>query len=1571
MGRPMARYAPPAFAGAAGLLPAVEIVMNDSGDAEWASWPEDASDPGVMPNGSGSDPLRIGLDIGSTTVKLVACGGTADGRGMRPVFARYRRHNSCGWKTAAALLREFAGEASGRRCGGFSITVTGSGGIAVAERLGLPFVQEVAAAGEAVSLLEPAADVVIELGGEDAKILFLTGGAEQRMNETCAGGTGAFIDRMAAFLNTDAEGLDRLAEGASTLYPIASRCGVFAKADILPLLNEGASRSDIAASIFQAVVDQTVSGLACGRRIGGRVVFLGGPLAFLPQLRRRFAETLRLAEGMDVLPEGAPFFVALGAALLSPAFRGTAESGSLPEALEHAASALDGFTPPDGAGTLPPLFRSREEYEDFRARHASASAERAMIGGIGDGSGSVPVWFGVDAGSTTIKSVLVDGQGRILHETYGPSRGGTLEQAVSVLRAAYGAMPPGVHIAGACVTGYGAALLRAAFRFDADEVETVAHARAACAFEPDASFVLDIGGQDMKCLRLQNGTIIDLQLNEACSSGCGSFIETFARSLGMELDEFMENALFTEEPVDLGTRCTVFMNSRVKQAQKEGRTASDIAAGLSYSVIRNALYKVIRIGSTEELGDRIVVQGGAFRNDALLRALELMTGRTVVRPDIAGLMGAYGAALLARDASLRGRPAGGIAKSSLAGPEELAVFAAESRTKRCPGCANRCLLTVSRFGKEGVFVSGNRCERGEALAAAESGAGGARSAARNAASASDLAAEKYARLFEPYRPLPIEAAPRGELGIPRALNMYESYPFWFTLLTRLGFRVVLSPPSGKRLFSAGMDTIPSQTVCYPAKLCHGHIAMLLRMGVRRIFFPCILFEGREFPEQDNRFSCPVVTGYPELLRNNVDMLKEQGAALLSPVISMDDGVIRRELSHLDGFGGIPDGDWEDALAAAHAEQQAFRSALKSRAVEILAGLARSGGKAIVLAGHPYHVDPEIGRGISALIAAEGIAVLTEDAVAGLADQPARLRVVNQWTYHSRLYRAAAAVLLSGTPVAEDSPLRSLAGEDARWPSMALLQIVSFGCGLDTVTADQVHDILADAGLPSSRIKLDEGANMGAARIRIRSLAATLRAAGGRFGADSGMSGQAMEASSAEGWPRQGGGVMNPGRMDGRPAEEGAAGIRRGSAAVGSAWNPPAFTEEMKATHTILIPQMAPFQFRFLPAMLRGCGYRAELLPSVSADARETGLRFVNNDVCFPAVTVIGQLLEEVRSGRRRGENVALIISQTGGACRATNYISFLRRAMESAGLTDIPLLSFNYAGMSRNPGFRIDAGMTVRGLMALLCGDLLMKLVLGTRPYELEAGAAERLAEHWAEAFEKDVFDCSPLRMWRHAASAVKAFDLLPLAEDAGRRPRVGLVGEILLKYHPDANNNAVGVIESEGGEAVVSGMADFVMYALLNDAYRTERFGGGLRRAAACRALMGFVRLMQAPFAWALRRSRRFEAPASFSRLRRVVRGIVSEGQQAGEGWLLTAEMAELLESGVESILCLQPFGCLPNHITGKGVIRELRRRYPGASIAAVDYDAGLSEVNQLNRIRLMMAYAGKRAGKSEPPKA
>ena len=1542
-------------------------------------------------NEHGGQNLHISIDVGSTTVKLAILD---DAHNVR--YSIYQRHHADVRATIVEVL-EKAAEEFGDEV--MTIAITGSGGLLLAQWLGIEFVQEVIASKTAVETFIPKTDVAIELGGEDAKIIYFDQGIEQRMNGTCAGGTGAFIDQMAALLDTDAGGLNELAKSHTTIYPIASRCGVFAKTDVQPLLNEGARKEDIAASIFQSVVTQTISGLACGRPIRGYVAFLGGPLQYLPELRKRFYETLELDDEHIIVPENAHLFVASGCAIA-----GSESDGARPEKLDGVVERLKGLGDIQGSEVvrLAPLFADEDEYAEFKRRHDTEVVRR---GDLASYEGTA--YLGIDAGSTTFKAVLIAEDGALLWSHYASNKGDVLGCAKSALAAMYQALPVDdkghalVHIGHATVTGYGEALLLEALRVDSGEIETVAHLRGAQEMLPGVEFILDIGGQDMKCLRVKDGVIDHIMLNEACSSGCGSFIESFASGLDLDVSEFAQTAIRAKAPVDLGSRCTVFMNSRVKQAQKEGATVGDIAAGLAISVIKNALFKVIKIRDPHDVGTKVIVQGGTFLNDAVLRAFEQLAEVNAVRPDIAGNMGAYGAALLARDryhqavhrTALKAGDTGAIAPavaSTLLSLEAIEALAPTHRTVRCKGCSNACLLTVNDFGKDEKtgkhrrFITGNRCEKGESF-----GKGS------DTADVPNLFEYKTHRLFD-YEPLAPENAPRGSVGIPRALNMYENYPFWFTFFTQLGWRVVLSDPSTKKTYEAGIESMPSESVCYPAKLSHGHIMNLLDKHPDFIWFPCSKWERQEDEGAGNHFNCPIVASYAEALRLNIDELRTSDVQFLNPWLPYDrKDLLKKRLyddlvkAHPDLMGaGVPAptrAEVDAAVEAAWAEDEAFKRDMRTKGEQTLAWMEQTGTHGIVLAGRPYHNDPEINHAIPELLTSFGLAVLTEDSIAHLGTLERPIRLVDQWMYHTRLY--AAAKVATGRK------------------DLDLIQLNSFGCGLDALTTDQVQEILERAGKVYTVLKIDEVSNLGAARIRVRSLLAALKDQ-----ADE----EAEKQAEVAGCPVASLDVdkvvadmearieASDGSVEGRIAAELAEQSAVSHAAEGSAAaadarvqvaaehvsNAPAtftqkatpevqerfrqregastefpravYTEKMKEEgYTILCPQMAPIHFDLLIDIFKRNGYNLELLPSVDHGAVDAGLKYVNNDICYPSILVTGQIMEAVMSGRYDTDKLAVIITQTGGGCRATNYISLIRKALAAVGLPHVPVIALSFKDLGEdNPGFKITPQMLMQAVYALQYGDLLMMTLYRTRPYEVEPGSANRLFDHWMEVCKGQLRrGLKGAEFKKTVRQIVEDFDTLPL-QGEGTKPRVGVVGEILVKFHPTANNQIVDVIEREGCEAVVPGLIEFFLFGIAGGIFQRQ-LGKTKKSEVGSKIALKAIAKLREPVRKALEASNRFEPPTDIYELAEYASEILSLCNSMGEGWLLTAEMVELIKTGAPNVVCTQPFACLPNHVVGKAVIKELRRRYPESNIVAVDYDPGASEVNQLNRIKLMISVA------------
>ena len=1405
----------------------------------------------------------LGIDIGSTTVKIAVLDDEND-----VVFSDYERH--------FANIQETLSDLLGRaiyKLGSIYVSpvITGSGGLSLAKHLGVPFVQEVVAVSTALQDYAPQTDVAIELGGEDAKIIYFEGGnIEQRMNGVCAGGTGSFIDQMASLLQTDASGLNEYAKNYKALYSIAARCGVFAKTDIQPLINDGAAREDLAASIFQAVVNQTISGLACGKPIRGHVAFLGGPLHFLSELKEAFVRTLKLDEEHTIAPKHSHLFAAIGSALNS--------KKDLEISIREMQNRLAGKIQLEfEVDRMQPLFATEDDYKTFIDRHAK---HQVPIKDLASYHGKA--FLGIDAGSTTTKAALVGEDGTLLYSFYHNNDGDPLGTTISAIKDIYSQLPDDVEIVHSCSTGYGEALIKAALMLDEGEVETVSHYYAASFFEPDVDCILDIGGQDMKCIKIKNQTVDSVQLNEACSSGCGSFIETFAKSLNYTVEDFAHEALFAKNPIDLGTRCTVFMNSKVKQAQKEGASVADISAGLAYSVIKNALFKVIKVSDASELGKHIVVQGGTFYNNAVLRSFEKIANCEAIRPDIAGIMGAFGAALIARE---RYSDCQGTTMLSI---DEINALEYKTTMAKCKGCTNNCRLTINHFSGGRKYITGNRCERGLGKEKSEN-------------KLPNLFAYKMERYFG-YESLKEEEARRGIMGIPRVLNMYENYPFWHTFFTKLGFRVVLSPASTRKIYELGIESIPSESECYPAKLAHGHVQWLINEKVPHIFYPSVPYERNEFEDANNHYNCPIVTSYPENIKNNIDAIVNGEVDFIHPFISFsNEDVLTARLSEefCDSFA-IPTEEIKAAVHAAWTELAACREDMKKKGEETIAYLDKTGNRGIVLAGRPYHIDPEVNHGLPELINSYNIAVLTEDSVSHLHPVERPLNVMDQWMYHSRLYAAANYVKTKD--------------------NLDLIQLNSFGCGLDAVTTDQVAEILTNSGKIYTSLKIDEVNNLGAARIRVRSLLAAIR--------------------------------VREKRHESRNIQSSA--IKKVS-----------FTKEMRKDYTILCPQMSPIHFDLLEPAFRACGYNIDVLPNDNKQAVDIGLKYVNNDACYPSLIVVGQIMDAILSGKYDTDKIAVIISQTGGGCRASNYIGFIRRALKKAGYEHIPVISINLSGLEGNPGFKITLPLAMRGMYAVVFGDIFMKCVYRLRPYEAVPGSVNAMHEKWKKVCTDFLSHGYPSRrrFKKICRNIIEDFDNNIELLDV-KKPRVGVVGEILVKFLPAANNHLVELLESEGAEAVVPDLLDFLLYCFYNQNFKVQKLGFAKKKATIGNLGIKALEWLRAPATESFAKSKHFTPPAKIEELGKMASEIVSLGNQTGEGWFLTGEMLELIHNGAPNIVCTQPFACLPNHVVGKGVIKELRRRHPESNIVAIDFDPGASEVNQLNRIKLMLSTANKNLG-------
>lgn len=1408
------------------------------------------------------DTLHVGLDVGSTTVKIIVLNEAKE-----VIYKDYQRHYSDTKNTVCTVLENLIKMFPKNT---FTLALTGSGAMSAAKFLGVNFIQEVVSCKRSVEKYIPQTDVVIELGGEDAKIIYFDKTIEQRMNGTCAGGTGAFLDQMASLLHTDTAGLNELAVSYKTIYPIASRCGVFAKTDVQPLINEGAAKEDIAASIFQAVVNQTISGLACGRPIRGNVAFLGGPLNYLSELRKRFIETLELKPEEIIVPEEAHLLVAKGAALDSFDSE-TITVDELKQKIENLKISKDNTTKP-----IDPLFESEEEYKEFKNRHEKSKVVRTDLATYkGD------CYLGIDAGSTTTKLVLIDRDGNLLYSLYGSNEGNPLNSVINMLKELYKVLPETAILRYSGVTGYGEKLIQTALNVDLNEIETIAHYTAAKQFESEVTAIIDIGGQDMKYIKMKNGAIDNIMLNEACSSGCGSFIETFAKSLNLEISKFVEEAIKSKHPVDLGSRCTVFMNSKIKQAQKEGYSVGDISSGLSYSVIKNAIQKVMKVRNTETLGDHIVVQGGTFYNDAVLRAFEKIVGKNVIRPDISGLMGAYGMALLSKEQHEANMDM--EYHSSILKTDELDKLEIKVTHTRCNICENHCKLTINQFSNGQKHVSGNRCERGAGIV-------------NKNKQLPNLIQYKYKRLFD-YKPLEEKDAPRGVIGIPRVLNMYEDYPFWFTFLTNLGFRVIISEKSTRKTYEKGMESMPSESVCYPAKLSHGHIESLLEKGITTIFYPCMPYSRKEYEKANNHYNCPIVISYSEVLKNNIEGLKDEKIKFLNPFLPFDAKNLAKKIMELDEFKeyNFTKSELIEAANKAEAEYQKCKQDIRDKGLETVKYIEENDLRGIVLAGRPYHVDPEVNHGIDTLITSLGLCVLTEDSICGNTEVIRPIRVVDQWVFHSRLYAAADFV--------------------GKHDNLELVQLNSFGCGVDAVTTDQVEEILTSFGKMYTLIKIDEVNNLGAVRIRIRSLLASMN--------------KRLAEKKQE-------------KLDGNYAAS-----RK------------VFTKEMRKEYTILVPQMAPIHFELLETSMKSCGYKVELLRECTQNTVETGLKYVNNDACYPSILTTGQFIEALQSGKYDPDRTAIIMSQTGGGCRATNYIGFIRKALKDAGFSQVPVISFNVVGMEKMPGFKLTVPLFQKLLRTIVYGDLLQKMLTKNRAYEINKGETQALYEKWMEKCKKLLEKASNKQFKQSIYDIVEDFEKIEL-DTSIVKPKVGIVGEVLIKYHPFGNNFVADLLEKEGAEVILPDFMGFVKFMATHKITFNSLLNTNKTSAKISKIAIKLINLLEKDLKTALSKSNKnYLPPCDIWHLEQQVKDVLSIGNQTGEGWFLTAEMIEYIENDIPNIVCVQPFACLPNHVVGKGVIKTIRSKYPDANISPVDYDPGASEANQANRIKLMMTVA------------
>lgn len=1409
-----------------------------------------------------------GIDIGSTTAKMAVYD-----EDCLLVHSDYRRHNALAVDTLYDLLekaRKKLGNAE------MKLTFTGSAGIGMAERTGFPFMQEIIASADYLRNTCREVRTFIEIGGEDAKVVFFDDEfhPQIRMNGSCAGGTGAFIEQMAVLLDVPLQDFNGLAGKSTSSYSIASRCGVFAKTDIQSLLSNRVAKEDIAASVFHAVALQVIASLMRGSEIKRKVLFAGGPLIFFPQLRQSFIRVLHIDEKRDVVFIPHPELVAASGAAL---FSGESCRITKTEDLQRLLANLNRKrTDHDEGADLPPLFVNPEEKEQWEKRHMMRSLPRLDISELDGG----PCFLGIDSGSTTTKMALIDEDKRVIMAYYAPNRGdsiGAVNKGMAEFREKCRKAGKIPHIAGTAATGYGEELIMAAFGIEHGVVETMAHFRAAKHFDPRVSFILDIGGQDMKAIYVRDNMVSDIQINEACSSGCGSFIETFARSLNYDIVEFSRLACEAKRPFNLGTRCTVFMNSRVRQALKEGATIADISAGLAYGVIKNTLYKVLKLKDPAVLGDHIVVHGGTFCNPAVLRAFESLLGRNVVRPDMSEMMGAFGAALTALNNYRLGKNSNvGFKRFG----EETRQDAISSKSFSCAGCENKCRVAKLTFETGLSYVSGNRCER------YFSNGGQSKTPGEN------VIEKKLSLLFD--RSTMPDGVPRLTFGIPRVLNMYENFPFWCTFLTACGFGVLLSASSRAGLFEKGVGTVMSDNICFPAKLTHGHIVDLVEKGVDRIFYPTVVYEQDEYPHTLNSYNCPIVTGYPDVIKSAVDPGGRHGIPVDSPVISFRNiNLLKKQLYAFFKSFGLRKNTVYEAANKAFCAQREYKMRLRELTGAVISKAKKRGRLIMVVVGRPYHVDPLINHGIPALLSGLGVDVVPEDGLPITSEEAlADSGILSQWAYANRVVNAADYVA-SG----------NLSG---------MLQLTSFGCGLDALLADEAREIISDAGRVYSLIKMDEIINPGAVRIRLRAL---VEALGERT--------QEAPARLAE---------AKQSFTSGREEKE----------------------------RTIIAPWFSSYYSPFIPAVFKQFGYTLELLPPQEKLSVETGLKYVNNDMCYPAIILIGDIILAMQSGKYDPENTSILFTQTFGQCRASNYVPLLRKALISAGFGDTPVLSAAVGDAGLRLALETDREEFAKRLaLGLVFSDALNSMMLATSSHEITCGDAaavrDMAIDEMLVLLSKENFRSMFFSVLLEAVDAFNA-----VAVDDAPRPVVGVVGEIFVKYNAFSNQNMVEWLMEQGVEVVLPSLVNFFAQRFVNEEFDQSAYiKRSLKDRAVSRFLDAYVRYYLRRVEADMRNFRYYRKSHDLRKLAAEASRVTSLANQAGEGWLLTAEMIAMLKNGIEHIICLQPFGCLANHITGKGLEKRMKSIYPHLNLHFLDMDAGMSEVNVYNRLLFMLAGA------------
>ncbi|MCP4543092.1 MAG: CoA activase [Chloroflexi bacterium] len=1449
--------------------------------------------------------LKMGIDIGSTTAKVVILNqdtnGSVRSTQSNIAFSAYHRHNAETLATLKTILGQALDSLGNVKV---NLLITGSAGLGISEKFNIPFIQEVVASAEVVRQLYPQVKTLIDIGGEDAKMIFFN--ADQRpdirMNGSCAGGTGAFIDQMATLLNIPVSDLNALAESHTTVYPMASRCGVFAKTDVQNLLSREIAREDIVASVFNAVVLQTLATLSRGYKPSPVILFGGGPLTFLPALKDFFIKTLNVGSDGVLEAENTELLPAIGAALVDHANKQEITLTELVNLLS---------TQPRYKHTnqsrLSQLFTDKQELDLWKEARTQHQAPRTDVRYMENDQ----VFLGIDSGSTTTKLVLTDEQGRVAFDYYCNNNGNAIkavQTGLEKIQQLFTTCDDPPRITRSVVTGYGEDLIRTAFGCDEGMVETLAHFRAARAFDPNVSFILDIGGQDMKAIFVRDGHIQNIEINEACSSGCGSFIESFAKSMGYTVSDFAQNACMSEAPCDLGTRCTVFMNSKVKQSLREGAHISDISAGLAYSVIKNAIHKVLKITNTSVLGDHIIVQGGTFRNPAIHRAMERLLEQQVLCPDIAELMGAYGAALTARDTyngngSSKGtarnlqlsrdlgetKPHGnGRDSSHFVGLENLATVGDyQKRLVRCRGCENKCAVTKLTFQNGNTFFTGNRCEK----VFTNSG--------ERVRKGTNLLARKVQLLFD--RETAPAAQPKLTLGIPRVLNMFENFPFWNTLLVECGFQVQLSDKSSNATYEKGIETVMSENICFPAKLAHGHIYDLIEAGVDRIFYPMVFYEEAEFADSVNCFNCPIVSGYPDVIRSAIDPEAKFGIPLDQPTINLQDKRLLRKAcyQYLSGLG-VSAKTFKRAFTRAIEAQQDYKETVQSITADILAQAKADGRPVILMMGRPYHADELINHKVPEILTDFGMDIITEDAIPIALDQTLdNQHVLTQWEYPNRYYHAARWV--------------------GQQDNVEMVQLNSFACGPDAVAVDEVKSILGEYEKSHTVIRIDEVESMGSVKLRLRSMVESMK--------------ERERAREKEPLRQR---TYTPRKT-----------VK--------------LFQETDRQRVVIVPRFAHFCSAPITRPMLDQGYHVEALPHADRESVEVGLKYTNNEICYPAIIVIGDLIKALQSGKYDLSNTAVGISQTGGQCRASCYLSLLKRALIAAGFEDIPVVSLTTAmkPLNEQPGFKMDIKQYVyKAMFGMIYADALRDMYHATAVREVNKGQALEVANKYLAILEDGTLPLQKGIVLETLGQAVADFNKIETID--GHYPKVGIVGEIYIKYNSFGNNRVVEWLMDQGIEVIVPSFAEFFVAWFPSIKAKVK---ANIKRPdilwLLAPVLNKYTQALQNHVETVMEEFRYYRPSHTIQDVAKKAQEIVDLAHQYGESWLIAGEIGEFMAHGIPNVLCLQPFGCIANQVIAKGVTKRMKEKFPQLNLLYLDCDAGTSEVNFVNRLYFFINHA------------